>query len=61
MKKVALDLVDLQEECKYILLWIGCYKRFVLGEVIENKKGEPILNIIRRWCEAEKPEEFITD
>lgn len=61
LEKVALDLVDLQDSGKYILLGIDYFSRFALGAVIGDKRGSTILNVVKEWCESFKPEEFITD
>ena len=61
LEKVALDLVDLGSSGKYALLCIDYFTRFVMGCLVENKRSETILDVVRHWCEEGKPEEIITD
>lgn len=61
MEKVGIDLIDLRNEGKYILVGIDYYTRSLQGELIENKAVETVTEVLRKWCEEYTPEEIITD
>jgi hypothetical protein len=61
MEKLALDLIEIREEGKYILTGIDYFTRFCRAEVIEEKKSEEVLKILRKWFGVRQPEQLITD
>lgn len=60
-EKVALDLIDIRDEGKYILVCIDYFTRFVWAELIENKSAETVVKVVEKWCKDNVPKEVITD
>ncbi|MGL5708822.1 MAG: hypothetical protein ACRDDF_11260 [Aeromonas sp.] len=61
LEKVALDLISLGGNNRYILVAIDYQTRFVLAEMIRCKNASTIVDIISKWGSSWKPEELITD
>lgn len=61
-EKVALDLIDLRNEGKYILVVIDYFSRYMQAKVLDTKDAQSIEGTIRGWCiYGYIPEELITD
>lgn len=60
-EKVAIDLVDLRAENKYILLGIDYFSRFILAEAILDKRASTVINVLQRWFQEWSPEEIVSD
>jgi len=61
-EKVAIDLIDVREECKYILVGIDYFTRLVSACVMPNKSSGSVIEVLKGWIkEGDSPEEIITD
>ena len=61
-EKIALDLIDIREEGKYIQVAIDYFTRMVKAEVMPDKCSGSVIGVLREWLNAEEcPEEIITD
>ena len=61
-EKVAIDLIDVREECKYILVGIDYFTRVVSACVMPNKSSGSVIEVLKEWIkEGDSPEEIITD
>lgn len=49
-EKVALDLIDMSKEGKYLLICIDYFTRFINIEILENKDSESVIDVIKSWC-----------
>lgn len=62
MEKVALDLIDVRSEGKYVLVAIDYYSRAIRAKVMDNKKTETVVKTLNEWIKTwNKIEELITD
>jgi len=61
-EKMALDLIDMRSEGKYVLVGIDYFTRWAQAQVIESKETETVIEVVRKWMAGrEKPGELITD
>lgn len=60
--KVALDLIDMRKEDKYVLICIDYFSRYINIEILENKDSEKVISVCKAWCnDGHIPETLITD
>jgi hypothetical protein len=61
-EKVALDMIDIRNEGRYVLVCIDYFTRIVKAKVLENKKTDLVVETLKYWMsEGVIPEEIITD
>ncbi|KAI5177931.1 hypothetical protein PAEPH01_2510 [Pancytospora epiphaga] len=49
MEKVALDLIDLRAEGKYILVGVDYYTRMVKAGVLGDKRTNSVVKVVSEW------------
>lgn len=62
LEKVAVDLIDIRAEGKYVLVLIDYFTRVMSATVLRDKKAETVIAAIQRYyVRGLRPEELITD
>jgi RNase H-like domain found in reverse transcriptase/Reverse transcriptase (RNA-dependent DNA polymerase)/Integrase core domain/Integrase zinc binding domain len=62
LEKVAIDLIDIREEGKYVLVAIDYYSRGIWTRVIDTKDAGNVVDVLSNWFRGRiKPEEIISD
>lgn len=62
LEKVALDVMRLELEEKYVVVMIDYYTRVMMARVIEDRTTESIKKAIDTWIEERgKPKEIVSD
>lgn len=62
LEKVALDLIEISEENKYVFLAIDYFTRVVWGDVLNSKSSDEIVKVMDQWIKYNGvPEEIISD
>jgi hypothetical protein len=62
LEKVALDLMDIGGENRYVLVGIDYFTRRLWGSRLKSKESSEILKVLEKWIREDGfPEEYITD
>lgn len=62
LEKVALDMVDVRNEGKYVLVAIDYFTRIAMAKVLESKETDLVVRTVEEWMAGgARPEELITD
>lgn len=61
-EKVAIDLIDIRaDKGIYIMVGVDYFTRYIMAEIIRDKKACTVVNVLRKWCTNWSPEEIISD
>lgn len=61
-EEVALDMIDMRSEGKYVLVAIDYFTRSAVTKVLESKESKGVVEQVESWIDAGiKTEEIITD
>ncbi|MGL4850595.1 MAG: reverse transcriptase domain-containing protein, partial [Clostridium sp.] len=62
LEKVAIDIMDIGESSRYVLVGIDYYTRKLWGAVIKTKSTKEVLDTLKKWITEDGfPDELITD
>lgn len=62
LQKVGIDMIDMREEGRYIMVAIDYFTRMAKAEILESKATDEVMSVLERWREnGTDPEEIITD
>jgi len=62
LEKVGLDMLEIREQGRYVLVAIDYFTRMVWARVLRSKETMGVVETIRGWMvDGYKPEEIITD
>ncbi|KAF9760821.1 Retrovirus-related Pol polyprotein from transposon [Nosema granulosis] len=62
LEKVALDLMDIGEENRYVLVGIDYFTRRLWGARVRSKETKAVLEVLQKWISEDGfPEEYVTD
>lgn len=51
MEIVALDTMQLENKTGYVLVGIDYYTKFIATELLVEKTGTNVVNVLRKWME----------